>query len=127
MVHAAQRREQTGVARGDQGAAAGAEDVKGVGIAAPPDVVDDQQDGLVADQFPEFGLAFVLGGDGPVAAQGPVHVLHPGPHVGQRAQPDPDNAVGERLAHLAIVSQGRASTTCRFRPCRAGPPSPRRR
>ena len=128
VMHAAQRREQAGVAGGDQRAATGAEHVEPVDIGPPPDVVEDKQDGLVGEQLLEPGLALVFGLEGTVAPQvrdargagGPARRATTPGRPRRRRRETPRESCGR-------APGPRRAPTCRCRPCRGPPRGPPRR
>ncbi len=107
MMHAAQRREQAGVARRDHRSAARAEDVEPIDVLAAPNVVQDEEDALVLEDVAQLDAAFVLGLEGTVAAEVLVDAALQVGDRRQRAEADPDDAVGKRFADFAIAREGR--------------------
>ena len=107
MMHATQRREQASVARGDHRSAARAENVEPIDVLAAPNVVQDEKDALVLEDVTQLDAAFVLGLESAVAAEVFVDAALQVGDRWQRAEADPNDAVGKRFADFAIARERR--------------------
>jgi hypothetical protein len=93
-------------AGGDEDLAAGAADAEGEGVGGAPDVVYHQQDGLFVKGGAQVSGGGVGGGGVDVIV---AESLDPGTEQGEKvrllAEGGPEDAIGEALLDLLIVSQ----------------------
>ena len=110
MGCAAQRRDERGVARGDNGATAWAEHVERLGVGAFPYIVKHEQDGLVFEQLVKLALALRLIIEMTGIAEGLRHAALEGHKRRLLADADPEHAVGKRPPHLVVARIADAKT-----------------
>ena len=107
VMRASQRSQQSGIAGGDEGATPRTEDIEIVRVRPPPNIVQNQQDGLFSQQVfqvrPSFGGRLEIAFPSQLAMNAALQFSR----IGLRTQGHPNDAVGERLADQAVVCQCR--------------------